>query len=73
VPCRRSGGWAGGRYHVEDHSVGKKTERFILRASRKPFSVAQYWSAFTARPCAGKSACSTLEEFKDTGQHFASK
>jgi hypothetical protein len=59
-----------GRYHVEDHSVGKKTGRFVLMASRKPFSGAQYWSAFTARPCAGKSTSSTLEESKDTGQHL---
>jgi len=61
------------RYHVEDHTVGKKTGRFVWMTSRKPFSVARYWSAFTARPCAGKSTSSTLEESKDTVQHFASK
>jgi len=66
-------GRAGGRYHVEDHTVCKKAGRYVLMASRKAFSVAQYWSAFTARPCAGKSTSSTLEEARDTVQHVASK
>jgi hypothetical protein len=58
------------RYHVEDHTVGTTTGCFVLMASRLPFSVAQYWSAFIARPSAGKSTSSTLEESKDTGQHL---
>ena len=64
---------SGGRYHVEDHTVCKKAGLYVLMASRKAFSVAQYWSAFTARPCAGKSTSSTLEEARDTVQHVASK